>query len=74
MSLALTGRLKVQFSNNSYITFNDDITVHYINFNGYYDDLMSAIEQMIKCVKNHKIDFDKLKWSYENIKKLKENK
>ena len=67
VSMALTGRLKISFD-NSYINVNrgDDVSIHYINYHGLYNDLQEYIDKILSCVTNNKEIFDNLVWSYEH--------
>lgn len=72
VSLALSGRFKVQFGND-YITLNKDVDdAWYINFRGFYSDLRKYIDSIVKCIKENKDIFDELIWSYEHISELTE--
>lgn len=66
VSMALTGRLKVNFDQN-YFSLNKDFEgASYMNFHGDYQDLLSYIAEACKCVSDNKELFDKLIWSYNH--------
>lgn len=72
MSMALTGRLKVEFDGN-FITINKPFgNVDYVRYVGYYSDLQEYIEKIQLCLQENKGIFDKLMWSYEHISELEE--
>ena len=72
VSMALTGKLKVEFGGD-YITLTKDYKdVSYINFTGFYFDLKDCIDAIIRCVDSNKALFDELMWSYENISSLED--
>lgn len=72
VSMALTGKLKVEF-NGGYITLTKDYRdAEYINFTGFYFDLKNCIDAIIRCVEANVVLFDKLMWSYENISSLED--
>lgn len=70
VSMALTGRLKVEF-NGDFITLNKDYTdASYINFCGDYSDLKDCIDAIVKCVEANAALFNELMWSYSHISEL----
>jgi hypothetical protein len=70
VSMALTGKLKIQFE-DGYFTLNRDFTsADWINYTGFYDNLQDYIASAIKCVTDHRNLFDRLIWSYEHITEL----
>lgn len=69
----LAGRLKVSFDDH-FIVLNDDLDgVSYINFCGFYTDLLHNIEKILCCVSDNEENFKKLLWSYENRRELQED-
>lgn len=71
VSMALSGRLKVQFGDN-YITLTEDSTASYVKFYGGYSDLENYIQSIIKCVEENEDVFNELMWSYKHISEIKE--
>lgn len=72
VSMALTGKLKVEFGCD-YITLTKDYKdATYINFTGFYWDLKDCIDAIIRCVDANRELFDELMWSYENISSLED--
>ena len=70
VSLALTGKLKIEFNGN-YITLNKKLEEpDYINYNGYYEDLIDDIDKAFGCIGDNNGIFNKLIWSYEHIAEL----
>lgn len=67
VSMALTGRLKVNFGDN-YFSFEKDMnTVNYVMFHGFYSDLENCINTIRKCFRDNKKLFKNLLCSYANI-------
>lgn len=72
VSMAFSGRFKVQFGDN-YITLTKDIsTASYVKFHGYYSDLEEYINSVIKCIKENTDIFNELIWSYEHMSEITE--
>ena len=72
VSLALTGKLKVEFDGRNYITLTKKwMEVDYINYAGHYETLLEIVQAATICIEENKEDFDKLVWSYEHITELK---
>lgn len=70
ISMAMTGRLKVNFGDN-YISLTKDFRgASYVKFHGYYVDLSDYITNACMCIADNKELFDKLIWSYENRNEL----
>jgi uncharacterized protein (DUF342 family) len=66
VSMALTGRLKINFAND-YFSLSEDLTkATYVNYHGYYSDLQDYINKACDCISSNKELFDKLIWSYKN--------
>ena len=65
VSMVLTGNLKVEFGEN-YITISkhDLHTPDYMNFHGFYDELISSVERIQKVFSEHKEKFKLLLESY----------
>ena len=70
ISMALTGKLKVEFDGN-YITLDKKLgETCYVKYQGYYEDLTDIINKAFFCVEDNEDMFDKLIWSYEHIREL----
>ena len=68
--MALSGRFKVSFGEN-YITLSkDNKSASYVKFHGYYSDLEEYIDAIVRCVDENKDIFDKLIWSYNNLREI----
>lgn len=73
VSYTLSGRLKISFGDNS-ITLNTDLkTIFYINFNGFYGDLLEHIEKIIKWAAENETKIKLLIWSYDNRRELEDD-
>ena len=71
VSLALSGKLKVEFVDGDYINVNRKTgMVDYVNFRGCYDDLLTHINNIRECLNDNKRLFNDLVWSYEHISEL----
>lgn len=67
VSLALTGKLKVEFNDGDYITWSVlHNRVDYVSYIGFYYDLVDMIAQVKECINDNGDIFDKLIWSYEH--------
>ena len=70
VSMALTGRLKVNFSEN-YLSLNKELNdISYIKFHGDYSDLLNYRYKILVCIEFNKKLFDKLIWSYDHKSEL----
>ena len=70
VSLALTGKLKIEFDGN-YITLNTKLReTDYVRYTGFYDDLQVIIHKAFDCFDDYEDMFNKLIWSYEHIKEI----
>ena len=70
VSMALTGKLKIEFGSN-YLTLDaDEKVASYVKYHGYYDMLEFYIEAAVNCVDENKDVFRQLLWSYEHITEL----
>jgi hypothetical protein len=69
VSLALTGKLKVEFDGN-YITLNRYSELDYVKYAGHYETLWEIAQVVSSCIEDNKEDFDRLVWSYEHITEL----
>ena len=73
VSLALTGKLKIEFNDGDFITVNKQANaVDYINYMGCYSDLLDDINKVLTCVRENSDIFDQLIWSYEHRTELEE--
>jgi len=70
VSMAMTGRLKVNFGDNYFSLNSDYANASYVKFHGDYFGLLNVIEMACCCISENKELFDKLIWSYENRSKL----
>ena len=71
VSQALGGNLRIQFGENN-ITINkyDLDTPELVHYIGDYGDLQSFIISVRVAIRKNKELFEKLMWSYENIREL----
>lgn len=71
VSMALTGKLKIEFDDGDYITWspirND---VDYISYVGFYSDLVDKIAQIKECIDDNRDIFTDLMWSYNHRNEL----
>lgn len=72
VSLALSGKLKVEFNDGSnYVTWNMKTNdVDYVNYTGFYDNLVDTISKVKECIDDNRDIFEKLIWSYEHLGEL----
>lgn len=71
VSMSLSGRLKVSFGEN-YITLDRKSRIAaYIQYYGYYEDLLSLIDKAFHCVDENEELFNNLTWSYEHLNEIK---
>lgn len=65
MSMALTGKLKIEFNDGNYITWNmTGNHVDYICYTGFYSDLEDDVKSIQECMSDNYDIFEKLIWSY----------
>lgn len=70
VSMALTGKLKIEFGSNYFTLDMDEKVASYVKYCGCYDMLEWYIESAINCVDENKDIFRELLWSYEHITEL----
>lgn len=71
VSQALGGNLRIQFEENN-ITINkyDLDTPEWVHYMGDYSELQSIISRVRVAIRKNKELFEKLMWSYANIREL----
>ena len=71
VSQALGGNLRIQFGENN-ITINkyDLDTPEWVHYIGDYSELQSFIISVRVAIRKNKGMFEKLMWSYENVREL----
>lgn len=73
VSMALSGKLKIVFDDGDYITWsmvhND---VDYVNYSGFYTDLVGTIGKVKECIDDNRDIFNNLIWSYNHRNELEE--
>ena len=73
VSMALSGKLKVEFNDGDYITWNmTGNHVDYISYVGFYSDLEDDVHMIEACVSDNYDIFSNLVWSYEHGGELEE--
>ena len=73
VSQALGGNLRIQFGeNNISINKYDLDTPEWVHYIGDYGDLQSFIISVRVAIRENKELFEKLMWSYANIRELEE--
>ena len=73
VSQALGGNLRIQFGeNNISISKYDLDTLEWVHYIGDYGDLNSFIISVRVAIRKNKELFEKLMWSYANIRELEE--
>jgi hypothetical protein len=71
VSLALSGKLKIEFNDGDYVTWNmTHNDVHYVNYAGFYDDLLELIAKIKECIEDNLDIFNNLLWSYDHRNEL----
>lgn len=74
VSMALSGKLKVEFDDGDYITWNvANNHVDYINYVGFYSYLEDDINNIQGCISENYDTFKDLIWSYEHRGELEED-
>lgn len=71
VSLALTGKLKIEFDDGDYITWN--ITTNdadYVRYTGFYDYLDELITNVRESITDNRDIFNSLIWSYNHRAEL----
>ena len=72
ISMALTGRIKVEYR-DGYFNFNrEDLSVSYFKFQGDYDDFIDLRNGISKVLATNRADINLLMNSYDNRRNLKE--
>lgn len=66
VSMALTGRLKVNFGEDYFSLNTEYANASYVKFHGNYVELLKAIESACCCIAENKELFNKLIWSYDH--------
>lgn len=65
VSMALSGKLKIEFDDGDFITWNTAYNnVDYVNYAGFYDDLVETINHIKECIDDNRDIFNELMWSY----------
>lgn len=73
VSMALTGKLKVEFIDGDYITWNMTCNdVDYIRYTGFYDYLVDDIHIIQECIDDNRDIFEQLIWSYNHRGELED--
>lgn len=71
VSMALTGKLKVEFNDGDYITWNmTGNHVDYIRYVGFYSDLEDDVNMIHACISDNYDIFNNLIWSYNHRNEL----
>ena len=73
VSQALGGNLRIQFGENN-ITINkhDLDTPEWVHYMGDYYELQSFVDSVRVAIRKNKGLFEKLMWSYGNVRELEE--
>ena len=72
VSMALTGKLKIEFS-DGFITWNMTCnSPDYVSYIGDYNSLNEAISKIKECIDENRDIFELLLWSYHNRNDLEE--
>ena len=73
VSMALSGKLKVEFDDGDYITWNMSFNCpDYVNYAGFYTTLADDISAITECIDDNRDIFSNLIWSYEHRGELEE--
>ena len=65
VSLALSGKLKIEFDDGDFITWNMTCdSVDYVNYAGFYDNLVETMSKVKNCIDDNRDIFNELIWSY----------
>jgi hypothetical protein len=73
VSMALTGKLKIEFDDGDYITWNMTVNaVDYVSYTGFHSDLLDIIMKVKECIDENRDIFVSLLWSYNHRTELEE--
>lgn len=73
VSMALSGKLKIVFDDGDYITWKMAVNdVDYVNYCGFYTDLVETIGKVKECIDDNRDIFNNLIWSYNHRNELEE--
>ena len=73
VSQALGGNLRIQFGENNISLSKYDLdTPEWVHYIGDYGDLQSFIISVRVAIRKNKGLFEKLMWSYRNVRELEE--
>lgn len=73
VSMALTGKLKIEFNDGDYITWNMTQNVpDYVSYTGCYVDLLEIFDKIKECIDQNRDIFELLMWSYTHRRELEE--
>lgn len=71
VSLALSGKLKIEFNDGDYITWNmAGNHADYIGYVGFYSNLEDDVNAIRECISDNYDIFSNLIWSYEHRREL----
>jgi hypothetical protein len=74
VSMALSGKFKVEFNDGCYITWRMTCNeADYVYHIGYHDELVDRIAKIKECINDNRDIFEKLIWSYEHRTELEED-
>ena len=73
VSMALAGHLRIQFGENNITISKYDLdTPEWVHYIGDYGDLQSFISSVRVAIRKNKELFERLMWSYGNVRELEE--
>ena len=73
VSLALSGKLKTEFNDGDFVTWNMTTNqVDYVRYIGFYNDLVETVAKIKECLDDNRDIFMNLVWSYSHRDELEE--
>lgn len=73
VSMALSGKLKVEFNDGDFVTWNmEHNDVDYVRYIGFYDELTETVAKIKECLDDNRDIFMNLMWSYSHRSELED--
>lgn len=73
ISFNLAGNFNFNLGNYGSLSIKPDgSVVDWIQYTGFYGDLIEFADKALECIKDNQKLFQQLKWSYEHVKELED--